>query len=168
MNASQFKIKSRISLAVLKIRPNGGPRYFKFLKPMFKGRKLDDQKDAATLIESIDLVSGEHGVIIPPTILQKDLAEAFPGDSYVGRCFEVVVTRDTAKKYNHVALAEIDDPQDAAQAQAAAAAAANSEVEVSAEELAKASAEAAEHADASDTPDAPTAGAPAQGGRRRR
>lgn len=118
MTTSKFKIKKRITLAVLQIKPNAGDRFFKFISPMHLGEKLDDQKNAATLLEAVDLVTGEHGQIIVPTIMQNDLNKHFPADSYVGVCFCVTVTRNAAKKYNHVSLAEIEEPEAASEAEA--------------------------------------------------
>ncbi len=123
MNAPQFRIKRHVTLAVLKIKANAGPRYFKFAGAMHKGKKIDDQKEAATLIEATDLVTGEHGVIIVPTVLQKDLEEHYPGGSYAGKSFQIVITRVPEKRYNHVSFAELEDAPEPPAFDAAAAAA---------------------------------------------
>lgn len=114
MSAQQFKVKKRVTLPVLQLKPGGGERFFKIMTPMKLGEKLDDQKGAAMLFEAVDLVSGEYGNVIPPTIMQNELNKHYPNDSYVGKCFQVSVTRNAAKKYNHVSLAEVDEPADEA------------------------------------------------------
>lgn len=110
MSAPQFKIKNRVTLPVLQLKPGGGARYLRIMKPMKLGEKLDDQKAAAMLMEAVDLVTGEYGHVIPPTIMQNELNKHYPGESYVGKCFSVCLTRNAAKKYNHVSLAEVEDP----------------------------------------------------------
>lgn len=162
MNAPQFKIKKRVTNVVLQIKPNEGDRFFKFHKPMKLGEKLDDQKAAAMLLEATDLVTGEYGVIIVPTILQNDLNKHYPDSGYVGKCFCVNVTRNSAKRYNHVSLAEIDDPQDAAEAEAASQVAAETSVEVSDEAVAAAVA-SGEGAEPSDVTTESQPSNPAQG-----
>lgn len=114
MSAPQFKVKKRVTLPVLQLKPGGGERFFKIMTPMKLGEKLDDQKGAAMLFEAVDLVSGEYGNVIPPTIMQNELNKHYPNDSYVGKCFQVSVTRNAAKKYNHVSLAEVDESADEA------------------------------------------------------
>lgn len=113
MTKPQFKITKRVTLPVLQLKPGAGDRFLKIMSPMRLGEKLDDQKGAATLFEAIDLVTGEYGNVIPPTIMQKELNKNYPGESYVGKCFSVTVTRDTARKYNHVFLAEVEEPAEA-------------------------------------------------------
>lgn len=125
MNQPQFKIKKHVTLAVLKIKPNAGPRFVKMCSAMYKGKKIDDSKEPAMLIEATDLVTGEHGVIIVPTVLQKDLEEHYPDSSYVGKSFQIIITRVPEKRYNHVSFAELDDAPEPPQFDAAAAAAMN-------------------------------------------
>jgi hypothetical protein len=100
-----------VTLSVLKLA-KGQPRYFYFQSAMYKGKQIDDKKEAATLIHAIDLETGEDGVIIAPMVMQKELNEAYPGEAYRGRCFEVVITRDPEKKYNHVGISEVSQPED--------------------------------------------------------
>ena len=105
-----FKKLRAITLPVLKIE-KGVARYFKFLGPMHAGKKIDDQKDAATLLHSVDLETGEEGLVIAPSIMVTELYAAYPKDSYVGKCFEIILTRVPEKRYNIVSITEVAEPE---------------------------------------------------------
>lgn len=106
------KVLKNVTLPVLKLKADGNPRYFKITGPMHLGKKIDDQKEAATLCTAIDCDTGEVGQIVCPTVMQKELRENYEKDGYVGKFFEVVLTRVPEKKYNIVTLTEIADPTD--------------------------------------------------------
>lgn len=109
-NPKFAKIKA-VTLDVLKA-PKGTAQYLFFMGPMYQGKKIDDTKEAATLIHSLDMETGQEGVFIVSTVARGVLAENYPGDAYVGKGFEIVVTRDAEKKYNHVAISEVAVPED--------------------------------------------------------
>jgi hypothetical protein len=114
----QVKRLKQVTLPVLKIEKNT-TRYFFFKGPMSLGKKLDDQKEPATIMHAVDLETGEEGLIICPAIMVKELHEAYPKDGYVGKCFELTLTRVPDKRYNLVSLCEIADPrEDAAESSA--------------------------------------------------
>ena len=104
------KVLKNVTLPVLKLKAAGNARYFKITGPMHLGKKIDDQKEAATICTAIDCASGEVGQIVCPTVMQKELNENYPKDAYVGKFFELVLTRVPEKKYNIVTLTEIADP----------------------------------------------------------
>jgi hypothetical protein len=106
------KVIKNVTLPVLKLKADGLARYFKITGPMHLGKKIDDQKEAATICTAIDCETGEVGQIVCPTVMQKELRESYQGESYVGKFFEVVLTRVPEKKYNIVTLTEIADPTD--------------------------------------------------------
>lgn len=81
------------------------------MSAMFPGKKLEDQKEPATLLHSVDMETGEEGYVLAATILVNELNENYPNASYVGKGFEIIITRDAAKKYNHVALCEVALPE---------------------------------------------------------
>lgn len=101
----------QVTLPALKL-VKGTPRYIKTVRAMYLGEKIDGDVDrkAATLLHSIDLETGEEGVVICPSVLVSELNRNYPGDSYVGRCFEVIISRRPEKEYNDVSLAEIEAP----------------------------------------------------------
>jgi len=113
---SKYTVIKAVTQAVLKLA-KGQPRAFYLIGPMHLGKDIaapagQEPRKAATLVHSVDIETGEEGVVICPTIMQKELNEAYPGETYVGRCFEIVVTRDMEKKYNHVGITEIAPPDD--------------------------------------------------------
>ena len=110
------KIKRHVTLPLFKMVKDK-PLYVKFDTAMFEGRKIDDQKDAATLINVTDLTTGEVGQIIVPAVLKSTILENYEGESYKGKCFMITfVPKDqTGNTYNMVSLTEIDDPADEAQ-----------------------------------------------------
>ena len=115
VRASRFQKIRAVTLPVLKFDKTGrAARYVALLGAMHEGRKIDDSKEPATLAHAVDMETGEEGVIICSTVLKKELNENYPGEAYVGRGFEVVITRDPEKKYNHVTLSEVSIPEELA------------------------------------------------------
>lgn len=111
MQASKFKRVRAVSLPVLKLS-KAKPRYAYLMSAMYKGKALDDKREAATLVHAIDMETGEEGLIICPMIMQKELNDAYPGEAYKDRGFEISVSRDPEKKYNHVSISEVSVPED--------------------------------------------------------
>lgn len=106
-----FKKLKQITLPVLKLA-KGQARYIFCLGAMYEGKKMDDKKDPATLLHAVDMETGEEGLIICPMIMQKELRESYPNAGYVGKGFELVVTKAEGVKYNHVTLCEVAPPDD--------------------------------------------------------
>lgn len=106
---TQFKKIKDVTLPFLKLQ-NETLYYFKFTAPMFKGKKIDDQKEPATLANVVNLETGEKCQIICPTVLQGIMREEY-GEDYVGRCFEIVKHRDAGAKYSTFSVAEVADPE---------------------------------------------------------
>lgn len=106
-----FQKLKQVTLPVLKLA-KGQPRYLYFKGPMHLGKKIDDQKDAATVAHCIDMETGEEGMVICPAVMVKELNEAYGGEAYVGKGFEVVLTRVPDKRYNIVSIAEVAIPDE--------------------------------------------------------
>jgi len=106
---TMFQRKRAITLPVLKMVP-GKTRWIGVMGPMHQGKKVDDQKEAATLMRAVDMYTGEEGLFVCPKVLQNELNEAFPGEAYVGRGFEVTYTRVPEKKYNLCSIVEVTVP----------------------------------------------------------
>ncbi len=90
---------------------NNREYYFKIQSPIHVGKKIGD-KDPARLADVVDLETGEEGQIILGAVLVGIMEESYPGEQYVGRCFEIVKFRDAASAYNTYNVAEIADPAD--------------------------------------------------------
>lgn len=129
-----FRVKKAITLPVLKLTP-GEERYLQFIGAMHigkdTGQSMNGKKmDPATVADVIDLQTGEAGVLICATVLQKEIRDAYPDDSYVGRGFAITVTKVPEKKYNLYSILEIEpdeaqiavEPTTEAEAEAAPAA----------------------------------------------
>lgn len=75
---------------------------------LYAGKKLEDDKDPATLMNVINLSTGEQALIVVPTVLASILREEFEGDSYVGKMFRIVLRKVEGKKYHQVELDELE------------------------------------------------------------
>lgn len=109
---SKFTRIRSVTLPVLKIEPGKDARFIYVVGPMTLGKKIDDQKEPATIMHSIDMDTGEEGVVICSTVLKNELNTNYPGESYIGKGFEVSMTRDREKKYNHCSIAEVAVPDE--------------------------------------------------------
>jgi hypothetical protein len=123
-----FRVKRAVTLPVLKLTP-GEERYLQFITAMKIGKPVatvvgGKQMEPATIAEVVDLQTGEQGILICATVLQKELHENYPNDDYVGRAFAITVTKVPEKKYNLYSILEIepDEAQVKAQPETGAAA----------------------------------------------
>lgn len=115
MATPQFTRVRSITAAVLKLKP-GQPRFFFIRSAAFTGKKIDDKKEAATLVYAADMVTGEEGLVLLTSVMKKEMLDAYPNETYVGRGFEMCITKaaDPAAgvRYNHISLAEVGLPDD--------------------------------------------------------
>lgn len=110
--ATKFQKIRSVTLQQIKLEKNQ-TRVLYFIGPMYLGEKLPNSTmEAATLAHCADMETGEDGVVICPAVLQKELDKNYPGESYVGRGFEVTMTRNPERKYNHFAIDEVAIPDD--------------------------------------------------------
>lgn len=107
--ASKFTKIRAVTLPVFKI-DKGEERGFYFASPIFMGEKIDD-KAAPSMVNCADLESGEIGRLILPQVMETELRKGYPDQSYVGKCFAVLLTRVPEKRYNIVQLSEIAPPE---------------------------------------------------------
>jgi hypothetical protein len=113
------KRKKLLTRPVLKLEQDK-PVYVKIEIPMFIGKVIkkkdeEDDKEPATIINCIDLTSGEPVQIVANAVLKSVLREEYPEESYVGKCFSVTKqSRQPGKRYNPFHIEEIEDPTVAA------------------------------------------------------
>jgi uncharacterized membrane protein YheB (UPF0754 family) len=86
------------------------PVYIKSLGAMFVGKEVKSdgiKMEPAILMPVIDLTTGEECQIIINKVVQENLKEVYPNDSYVGKTFEIIkhAKRD-GKKYNDFSISE--------------------------------------------------------------
>jgi hypothetical protein len=113
------KRKRLLTRPVLKM-PEGTPRYVRIEEPMFIGKtvkekaKGDDnkkEKEPATILNVVDLSTGEQAQIVCNTVLKSVLSEEYPNNAYVGKCFLIEKQgRAPGKDYNPFHIEEIEDP----------------------------------------------------------
>jgi hypothetical protein len=109
--ARKFKRIRSVTTSVLKLSP-GQPRFLFIASPMFRGREIASQNmKAPIMVHATDLETGEEGVVILSTAMHRELSESYGAAGYVGKCFELCITRAADKaagiKYNHVSIAEV-------------------------------------------------------------
>lgn len=105
-----FKKIRQITLGVLKL--SAQPRYIYIMSQMYIGEKIANSKMApATLMHAIDMETGEEGLILCASVLQKELLSNYGASDYVRRAFEITQHK-AAKGYNLVQIAEVGVPDD--------------------------------------------------------
>lgn len=108
-----FKKIKNVTLPLKKMAENV-PVYVKITSAMFSGKQIDDKKEAATLVNVVDLETGEECQIIVATVLKGILNDEYPNDSYVGKGFELIMhkvydkTDPNKLKYNKFTVAEVE------------------------------------------------------------
>jgi hypothetical protein len=113
-----FKAKAvrRVTRPVLKLE-EGKPVFVKALKAFYEGREIkptsstEAQMKPATLLDVVNLETGEEAQIVAGAVLASNLAEAYPSDSYVGKCFQITKEpKAKGKRYFTFDIIEIEDP----------------------------------------------------------
>lgn len=118
---SRFKKVRNVTLPLLKMVENHAV-YIKSMGVMFVGKQIDDKKEPATLMNVVNLETGEEMQIIVPTVLKGILSEEYPDDGYVGKSFEIILHKHMDKtdpsklKYNKFTVAEVEAEDDAGEA----------------------------------------------------
>jgi hypothetical protein len=91
----KFRRLKQVTFPTLKV--NGEtPYYFKFTSPIQDGRAQtkagEDGKPMkpARVALVVDMDTGQSGQIIVPAVLERIMQDNYPGDSYVGKGFEIV------------------------------------------------------------------------------
>lgn len=115
----RFKKKKVLTRPVLKLVEDT-PIYVKIVGPMHLGKEMKEKagekkKDPATLIDVINLDTGEEAQIIASAVIKSVLDESYPNNAYVGLGFSMTKqARQPGKQYNPVHIEEIELPADQA------------------------------------------------------
>lgn len=114
----QFKRLRAISVPTFKML-EGGSYYFLFRSPIVtKQTTQKDEKGAMVekeirIASVVNLKTGEVGQIVVGTVLDSELANGFPKDSYVGKAFEIEKKKGKeGKRYRTYTIYEIDAPKE--------------------------------------------------------
>lgn len=107
--ALKFTVKKRLSENQIKLKI-GSPVYVKIESLLYEGKKLEDKKDPATLVDVIDLETGQNAIMVIPAVVQSTLEESYPNGGYVGLQFAIEKLDKTSpdKKYFPYSVQEIE------------------------------------------------------------
>ena len=93
------------------------PLYVKIQDKMFIGKERvgrdgkKSDKAPPTVINVMNLETGELGQVLANTILKQTLEEEYPNDGYVNLCFAITKQkRKEGKQYDPFNILEIEDP----------------------------------------------------------
>lgn len=115
------KVLKQVSTNLLKLR-TGSSIYIRITGKMEVAKALkrqkdgDDKKEPPTLIPVVNLETGEVQSVIAGSVLKDLMNDEYPKDSYVGRCFWIVVKDQKSsqggggRRYNTYDVKEIADP----------------------------------------------------------
>ncbi len=122
----KFKKIKAVTLRQLKLKMNV-EYYIKFTGAMTLGKEIPEKatvdsktgevvpaakREPAHIAFIVNLETGEPMMMVCPTVLRKELEEAYAGEGYVGKCFGFVQTKVEGKKYNLVEIWEVAEPDD--------------------------------------------------------
>lgn len=123
--AFEPKAKKLLTIPLLKLAV-GVTAYVKVTAPMFIGKEIKSKRananpaaarEPATLIDGINLETGEQCQVICSAVVKGVFEDNYPNDSYVGKCFSLLkLERAAGKEYNGFKVIEIEDPTPAAAA----------------------------------------------------
>lgn len=111
--APLFKVKKNLTLPLLKMALDTD-YFIKIMTPAVLGKEIpakagEDQMPPVTLVNIINLETGEDMQLILNKVLQGTLEEEYPDESYVNLCFKVVKkAKGSGKKYHTFLIAEVE------------------------------------------------------------
>lgn len=113
-----FKAKAirRVTRPVLKLEEDK-PVFVRAMSALYEGREIkpapgnEAQMKPATLLDVVNLETGEEAQIVTGAVLASNLREGYPGDAYKGKCFQITkLPKQKGKRYFGFDLIEIEDP----------------------------------------------------------
>ena len=102
-----FRMVKAVTRPVLKFGVS--PEYVRIESAMYKGEKLEKAKyeSVPTLMEVVNLRTGEAALVIVAKVLEQELNGAYPDQSYVGKDFQIRKIKTDDKNYALWSVAEI-------------------------------------------------------------
>lgn len=125
MNAETKKVpfslavKTKLTKAVIKFEKDV-PVYVKIVGAMHAGKQIKGTGDKqsmepATLCDVVNLESGEEMQLIVSTLVKSILDDNYPGDTYVGKGFQITKhNKREGKRYFDYSVDEVSLPEDKA------------------------------------------------------
>lgn len=112
----------RITMPTLKLLPNV-PAYVKITHPIFQakeqklkeGEKEKDRKKPPMLFNVINLETGEAMQLVVGAVVQSEIVESYPKETYVNKCFMIVKGKKKdlsgGRGYFTYEISEIEEPK---------------------------------------------------------
>jgi len=106
-NVLQFEVVKNVTLPLLKPQLDV-PVYIKVLDPIYLGKKVEQDKEPATIANIVNLETGEHCQILVPAVLAGIFEDEYPDNAYVNKCFKLTKhPKASGKRYHLFTVLEI-------------------------------------------------------------
>ncbi len=101
-----FEVVRAVTRPVIKF--GAAPEYVRIESSMYKGEALEKAKikTVPTLLDVVNLRTGEAALIVVAKVLELELERTYPGGSYIGKDYQIRKIK-TDKDYSLWAIAEI-------------------------------------------------------------
>lgn len=115
-------ILKRVTMPTMKLVPNV-PAYVKILDKIFlakeqklkEGEKKEDQKKPPMIFNVVNLETGEAMQLVAGAVVQSEIVENYPDDSYVNKCFMIIKGKKKelsgGRGYFTYEIAQIEEPK---------------------------------------------------------
>ncbi len=116
MNAPAYKVKKILTRPLLKFAKDI-PIHVLIEGKMYIGKEMrqkegEKKKEPATLVDVVNLDTGEQCQVICSAVVKSVLNEEYSGDAYVGKAFRITkLGRAAGKSYDAYGVAEIEVPK---------------------------------------------------------
>lgn len=123
---AEFKRKKLLTRPVLKLA-EGATVYVLIERAMYIGKDMkqkdgDKKKEPATILDCVNLETGEQCQVLASAVIKSVLTEEYPNDGYVNKGFAFTKqARQPGKQYNPVHIEEVELPEQFVQKSAPAA-----------------------------------------------
>ena len=114
LSQAGFKVVKQITLPTLTIKKQGDFLVLHFEELMRVSKVQTKSADGtaqkpATVVNVTDVLTGEMGQYIVPTVVEKNLTENYPDGGYVGKTFHIEHRgkRKDGQRYNDFSIAEV-------------------------------------------------------------
>lgn len=121
----QYKTKKLLTRPTISMKTSGAECFVKIEKPMYvstqisreKVKEGDKPKLPPTLMDVINLETGELAHVVCAEMIKSTLIAEYPEDNYVGLCFHIknqgkVETKaGGGQMYNKILIEEIEEPK---------------------------------------------------------
>ena len=111
LNGVAFKVKAQVTRSVIPQRDNE-TIYVKSLGKIYEGKALENGKTEmapARLMEVANLATGQLALIIVNKVMEGQLSEIYPNDSYVNKAFALTMHPKTeGKRYKTFTIYELE------------------------------------------------------------